>query len=71
MYEEMFGEKYVKEKYKLEPHQFTECAGGKQYCRKCGLVALNNEFTRWSIEKGCLSELHPQYKHKRKLTNPF
>ncbi len=41
---------------------------GKNVCRRCGLVALNNEFSLWSIRMGCLSEEHPQYQSKRKLT---
>ena len=40
--------------------------GGKQVCKSCGLVALNNDFTRWSIDKGCYSDLHPEYKNARK-----
>lgn len=71
LYERLFGEKQRKESYKYEPHNFSGRVGGKQYCVKCGLVALNNPFSDWSIEKGCLSELHPQYKSKRNLTNPF
>lgn len=70
LYEKVFGEKYQKEQYKMEPHSFKEECRivGKPYCSKCGLVALNNDFTRWSIDKGCLSELHPQYNSKRKMT---
>lgn len=67
-YREIFGEEYKQEAYKFVPHSFTRKAAGKQYCVKCGLVALNNEFTAWSIKMGCNSELHPQYKQKRKLT---
>lgn len=68
LYEMVFGEKYKKEQYKHEPHSFKEDCRitGKPYCSKCGLIALNNPFTRWSIEKGCLSELHPSYEAQRK-----
>ena len=70
-YKAIFGEDYVEDKYKLEPHVFIASGFGKQYCRKCGLVALNNPFSIWAHEKGCYNELHPQYNQKRKLTNPF
>ena len=65
LYEELFGERVVKEKYKMEPHSFQGRVGGKAYCTRCGLISLNNEFTRWSTEKGCLSDLHPSYKSQR------
>lgn len=59
-----------KEAYKFEAHVFkTDIrAGGKQYCLKCGLVALNNDFTTWSIRMGCNSESHPDY---QKVRNRF
>lgn len=31
-------------------------------CRYCGLVSLNNQLTRWSIDKGCNYKDHPGYK---------
>lgn len=57
----------VKETYKMEAHQFRTDVrvGGKQYCTKCGLLALNNEFTSWSIKMGCNSESHPSYQQIR------
>lgn len=66
-YKAIFGEDYVEEKYKFKPHNFNagKKAGGKPYCAICGLVGLNNEFTRWSIKMGCFSDLHPQYKNQR------
>jgi hypothetical protein len=66
LYETLFGEKYTKEKYKLEPHNFSGTICGKPYCVRCGLIAMRNEFTQWSIDKGCLSEYHPQYETMRK-----
>lgn len=67
-YKAVFGEDYTQEQYKYEPHSFdnNRRAGGKMYCRFCGLVALNNEFSQWSVRKGCLSDLHPEYKRMRK-----
>jgi hypothetical protein len=54
--------------YKFQPHNMTGKVAGKSYCVRCGLVALNNEFTRWSVDKGCNSEDHPDYQRKRQLT---
>lgn len=54
----------------MEEHSFTLRISGKPYCQNCGLVALNNSFTRWAIDKGCLNEYHSQYQNKRRrLTN--
>lgn len=56
-----------KEEYKYEPHQFVFCKpAGKHYCVWCGLVALNNGFSDWATEKGCLNTLHPAYNSTRK-----
>lgn len=58
--------------YKMVAHQWVTCkASGKQICGNCGLVYSNAPFPQWAIDKGCLNEYHPQYKSKRKLTNPF
>ncbi|AHX01079.1 hypothetical protein M316_0014 [Nitrincola phage 1M3-16] len=65
LYEQLFGEKQQKEAYKMEHHQFNGRVGGKAYCTRCGLVSLNNSFTRWAADKGCLNELHPSYKSQR------
>lgn len=62
LYKLVFGESQQKETYKMVGHSFNKVIGGKQVCSNCGLVALNNEFTRWSIDKGCYADLHPQYK---------
>jgi hypothetical protein len=34
-------------------------------CKYCGLVYLNNRFTKWSIKKGCNSSDHPDYERMR------
>jgi len=65
-YKQIFGEEYKQENYKHQAHSFNKKAAGKPYCSRCGLVALRNKFTQWSITKGCLSELHPDYPRKRK-----
>lgn len=71
LYEELFGEQRVKETYKFEGHSFKGQIAGKTYCVKCGLFALNNKFSEWAVDKGCLNSLHPSAKSKRQLTNPF
>ncbi len=44
----------VKSKYKKVGHSFGLLKSvGKQYCHKCGLIALNNEISRWAVGKGC------------------
>lgn len=57
-----------KDTYKYVPHGPWHIlkGTGKQYCHKCGLIGLNNNFTRWSVDKGCFSELHPQFKSKKR-----
>lgn len=56
-----------KDPYKFDPHVFRNDirAGGKQYCLKCGLLALNNEFTSWAIKMGCDNESHSDYPKAR------
>lgn len=66
IFKQVFKEEYVNESYKMQGHSFSKVVGGKQVCKSCGLVALNNDFTRWSIDKGCYSDLHPEYKNARK-----
>ena len=58
----------VKEPYKYEPHSFTGRVVGRQYCVRCGLVALNNQFTSWCIRMGCNNEGHPNYNSQRRKT---
>ncbi len=68
-YKEIFKEDYQKDTYKMQEHSFVFYSkAGKSICTKCGLLALKNEFSRWSIDKGCFSDVHPQYQTKRKLT---
>jgi len=59
------------EPYKYIPHgPWVPLKGaGKTYCVGCGLVRLNNAFTRWAIDKGCNNEDHPQHNLHRKKTN--
>ena len=58
------GEKF---EYEYEPHHFVKRKLMPwQFCQKCGLVTLNNPFTRWSIDKGCNSRFHPSYEHAKK-----
>lgn len=71
LYKHVFGEDYKSEAYKYKAHSFKGRVGNKPYCIHCGLVALNNDFSRWAVDKGCLNELHPSYKNQRKKTNPF
>lgn len=71
LYSTVFGEERQKETYKYKPHNFKGKINNKSYCIHCGLVALNNDFTRWAIDKGCMNELHPSYKNQRKKSNPF
>lgn len=55
-----------KEKYELQTHRFVFWKViGKHYCVHCGLVALNNNLSNWCADKGCLNELHPNYKSVR------
>jgi hypothetical protein len=35
-------------------------------CDHCGLVYLNNNFTRWAIKNGCNNRDHPNYEVERK-----
>lgn len=69
-YRAVFGEELKKEPYKMMAHSFKfNKRIGKQVCSTCGLVALRNAFTDWSVRMGCLSSDHPQYDSARsKLT---
>lgn len=70
-YKAIFGEEYQKPSYNLKPHTFKHTITGKQYCHSCGLVRLNNKFSQWAIDKGCLNEYHPDYQKMRKTTRPL
>ena len=65
-YKRIFGEEYVKEPYKFVSHSFTKTIVGKKYCSRCGLMALNNPFTEWAIDKGCNNSDHPNYQQQRR-----
>lgn len=52
----------TKEVYKMVGHQFTPLKGvGKSYCKSCGLIALNNDISRWCVDKGCMYQIHVGY----------
>jgi hypothetical protein len=56
-----------REVYKYVGHSFKPLKGvGKQYCTRCGLLALNTPITQWCVDKGCNYEDHKQYKSKLK-----
>lgn len=65
-FKSVFGEDYKKESYQMKAHTFNRVIAGKPYCSSCGLVALNNDLTRWCIEQGCYADLHPAYKSAKK-----
>lgn len=61
-----------KEPYKMKGHSFTPLKNtGKQYCKGCGLVAGNNDFSIWCVDKGCNYMDHPQYAKTRKKLTKF
>lgn len=65
----IFGEVQQKETYQLKGHSFNGIIAGKPYCMGCGLIALNNDFSRWCADKGCYYDLHPQFQStKKRLT---
>jgi hypothetical protein len=47
-YKAIFGEEYKEDKYRFKPHNFSSGrkAAGKSVCSICGLVSLNNDFSR-------------------------
>lgn len=60
------------EKYEMIAHSWKLNVAGKQVCNTCGLVALNNDFTRWAMNKGCMNHLHPDFKNAyRRYTKQF
>jgi len=55
--------KDVKESYKFENHKpQTIKRIPWPVCQYCGLVYLKNKVTKWCIQKGCLHELHKDFK---------
>lgn len=58
--------------YEIEPHHVISCRTFPQgVCVKCGLVCLNNDFTRWALRVGCNNREHPSYERYRAATHPF
>lgn len=56
---------YTYQKHEATPVKFMPWL----MCRKCGLVYLNNRFTKWCRTVGCDNEYHPDYeKMRKKLT---
>lgn len=53
-----------KPEYSQETHQPVKMFKRLPWlvCKKCGLMYLNNSFTRWCIDKGCNYEYHSGYK---------
>ena len=51
-----------------EPHVFNRRVAGiaSPVCSKCGLVKLNNPFTRWCVQHGCDADERPDYLQVRK-----
>jgi hypothetical protein len=57
----------TKEVWKMVGHTWKPLKHvGKQYCSSCGLVRVNNKFTEWCIDKGCMNSDHPQYESAMK-----
>ena len=57
-----FNDLNTKTVYKMKGHTFGLLKGvGKQYCHKCGLVALNNPISHWANKKGCNYKDHSHY----------
>lgn len=58
----------IKEKYKFEAHKPIKITKRFPYlvCQYCGLVYLKNQITKWCIAKGCLHEIHKDYKNQIK-----
>lgn len=52
--------KSQKDEYTYEGHKWNGKVGGKIYCTDCGLVNLNNNLSRWCVDKGCNFRDHPQ-----------
>lgn len=55
-----------KETYTYEPHVWViHPLLGKSYCVHCGLIRVQNNFTSWAVEKGCLNRIHPSHDSAR------
>ena len=52
--------------YAFEQHSPIKTKGFPWiHCKHCGLLYLNNKFTKWAIKKGCLNNYHKDYKRMR------
>jgi hypothetical protein len=52
--------------FKIEPHNMElNKRIGRSVCKHCGLVALHNPFSQWSVRMGCNSREHPDYERQR------
>lgn len=59
---ELLGKNYSTP-YTYEGHSYKPLKGvGKNMCKNCGLVILNNDITRWCVDKGCNYSDHSSYK---------
>ena len=59
--------KQEKIKFEYEPHNFKKTKNlAWPVCQYCGLVSINNGFTRWAVDKGCNNRYHPSYESTRK-----
>ena len=56
----------AKQKYTMVAHSFTKRMVGKPMCSNCGMLKLNNTFSRWAVDKGCNNDLHPAYKQMKR-----
>lgn len=63
----------MNDEYKLEHHNFNMKLRGTayQYCCKCGLVAMKNDFSQWHQRMGCNAHDHPNYERERVKTSCF
>lgn len=64
--QEFLNDAKKQQAYKMVGHSWTQKKNmSKQICKNCGLVRLNNKFTQWAVDKGCMNELHSGYKAAR------
>ena len=52
----------------IENHAFNKRIAGipNAVCSKCGMIKLNNDFSRWCIQNGCNADERPDYLFIRK-----
>lgn len=52
--------------YKYEKHEPVKRRWAPWVmCKWCGLIYLNNDFTRWCVKMGCNNAAHPDHKKAR------